>query len=768
MLLRALSWVSRARFLRALFWLALWFWLVDRAVSFATDAAWFDSIGQSAWWEQRLGAQLLLGIAFWLTFIFSSIGAMRAAAHPLEHGLTAPPLSGALENLESLRARAPRMAWLGLLLSAFVGARGAASAWPQWLAWRETFDPIWALPLAQTLLGALWFGALALFIATAFAGLLRALPFLAKRAPQSPVRLWRALSVLGALVLVLRGAGYVLNAWDALWRDGTSGSEQFVGLPLGIAGAALCIWAAIVVLKRVRLRPILVALSAAFLLPPILLSVLSPFGALLPSSTKNDDATRAAWNLEDAPRLESRDVPLERAWPLWNESTLVGAARARLEPRGRRFIDWRSSSLDGTDAIVTGVPASLDGFGSRRIAENANALEFLPLDATSNRAGLPVERSNAPLPLRSFYGIEGPALLGENGDDAGVPFRSWGWKLAWAWRLRDPILLFDGARSPRLLVFRGARETAEKLAPLGWSEPQLHGVASAQGARWRLIGYDSSAVFHGARAATSGSFAGKNAAARVVALDINPRNGSVEWVNLASTASSAKALSSTKPFAARSAWSRFFNNGSPAVSIESNQEFDWVQAQREIAALLGEPVLPETVISVVNGQTQFVGRVNPNDQFVAANLQARLSVLDEIGMANLGTGEGETLEMGRAVVWPDARAPGGYWLGRTYFVLTEVPARGLGARLKRVALTGMASSTVGIGTTALAAKLDFQLKTRPPESTKTVAGESLELQALRVHQAVQDAARRGDWTKFAQESRRQKQLLEQLAARAAR
>jgi hypothetical protein len=157
------------------------------------------------------------------------------------------------------------------------------------------------------------------------------------------------------------------------------------------------------------------------------------------------------------------------------------------------------------------------------------------------------ERPNAPLPLPSFYGIEGPALLGENGEDVGVPFRSWAWKLAWAWRLRDPILPFDGARAPRLLAFRGARETAQKLAPLIWSEPQLRGVTGSRGARWQLIGYDSTERFHGGYAVENGAFSGKNAVAAAVILEIDPRSGRAEFVSFAPA-------SSTNEFSIQSAW----------------------------------------------------------------------------------------------------------------------------------------------------------------------------------------------------------------------
>jgi hypothetical protein len=164
---------------------------------------------------------------------------MRAAAHPLERGAVAPPLSGPLESLDAWRARAPRNAWLVLLICAFFGARAMANLWPQWLAWRASSDSIHALSFVDEWLRVAWPCALVLLGATAFAGILRALPFLAQRRPQQPSRLWRALAILGALVLLLRGAGYVMRAWDALWRDGTSAGEIFLGLPLGLTGVGI-------------------------------------------------------------------------------------------------------------------------------------------------------------------------------------------------------------------------------------------------------------------------------------------------------------------------------------------------------------------------------------------------------------------------------------------------------------------------------------------------------------------------------------------------
>ena len=83
--------------------------------------------------------------------------------------------------------------------------------------------------------------------------------------------------------------------------------------------------------------------------------------------------------------------------------------------------------------------------------------------------------------------------------------------------------------------------------------------------------------------------------------------------------------------------------GARTLRFDPNADLEWVRAQSEIAARLGETVLAEPVISGFGGQVQFVGRLNPNDAASARNVRLRLQILDETATQNLGASEGGAL-----------------------------------------------------------------------------------------------------------------------------
>ena len=617
-------------------------------------------------------------------------------------------------------------------------------------------DPIYALPLARLIVNGWWQWSLLLLGATAFAGITRALPLLAARRPSPPLRLWRVLSALGIVALLARAALYLL-AWGEAWpSDGTTGAELFVGGPLAVLGVALCLLAAFWCVRRPGYSKLGLAIVLALFAPQLLQIALAPLGLIVPTpptiEARNRAQTRAAWNLDALPVLATQAPPLASHWPIWNEEALLGMTRGEFARNPQHVIDWRQATIAPAEAIVAGVPAGLENWGSPHEADAPNALEWLAFDPTRSADGRAPALPNAPLPLTSFYGIAGRPLLGDAAQSAGAPFRFWGWKFAWAWRLRDPLLMLEGARASTLLVFRGARETAEILAPfLTWDEAQLQ--MTPVGPRWQLVGYAATPYYRGARALDEGAFAGQNAVQPVALLQVNPRDGRAEFRALPGARWSAP-------------WTQVLRAAPSAVGAAPALPL-WESARARLARQIDAPlVLAEPVWTWADGRAGW-------RQVAArwpAGVEERLALLDASARREWDRGEA-SLQTGGALLWPDARAPGGFWVGRPYYATTiaagVASAGGIArsAKLWRVSLTGIAPSPVASGDDARAALVAFDLQTAP---TTPAAGadKQLLLQALRAHDAAQKAASASNWGEWAKQSAHERKLLEGLTARA--
>ena len=752
--------------MKVLLYLWILAWGLDRAIFWATEAAWFGSVGQGAWFNTRFVAQFGL---FWVTFALALISAalaMRIAARPAP-GAELRALSGVLEPLEPLRRNATRLAWLVLIAGAWIGARQIAGGWDVVLAARagDLSNPIYALPLARLIANFCGEWSLFLLGALTFAGILRALPLLAARQPTQPRRLWRALSALGLLVLLARAALYALSWAEACASDGTTGAELFIGLPLAILGIALCLLAAFWCVKRPGYQRLGLAVAGALLAPHLLRIVLSPLNLIVPTpasvEARNRANTRAAWSLDAAPVIGAQAPPLAAHWPIWNEEALLGLARGALGRNAQHVIDWKRATIAPREAILAGVPAGLENFGSPHDADAGNSIEWLTFDATRNVEGSAPISPNAALPLRSFYGVGGRPLLGDATADAGVPFAFWGWKIAWAWRLRDPLLMLEGARAKRLLVFRGALETAQKLAPfLTWGEAQLNSTPA--NSRWEMVGYASTPYARGALAADDGEFANQNSATPAVILRLDPRNGRAQF------------FAGAPQHAA--IWTRVLNAQSSKFVALDTPMLD--TARSLVARRLGQKnVLSEAVWTWSGGRAARVGYASN----WPAGVGERLAALDGAARHDWASSEGAQLQMGDAVLWPDARAPGGFWVGRSYYASAATAgvasAGGIArdAKMWRVSLTGLADSPIASGDDARAALVDFDLKTTPvkstekpgqtPENSANASEKQLLLQALGAHDAAQKAATASNWGEWAKQSALERQLLQELAAR---
>ena len=752
--------------MKVLLYLWILVWGFDRAIFWATEAVWFGSVGQGAWFGARFWTQFAL---FWGAFAFALVTAaltMRIAARPAP-GAELRTLTGVLERLEPLRRNATKLAWLVLIIGAWILARTMAGGWATVMLARagDVTNPIYGLPLARLVVNGLWEWSLFLLGALVFAGGLRALPILAQREPAPPLRLWRALGALGVLILLVRAALYAATASENIWSDGTTGAELFVGWPIAIIGVILCWLAAFWCLKRPGYRKLGLAVAAALFAPHLLRLVLAPLGLVVPTpaaiQARNATHTIAAWNL-DAPALDANAPPLVAHWPIWNEEALLGLTRG--EPRkAGQIIDWRRATIEPREAIVAGVPAGIENLGSPHDADAKNGIEWLAYDVTQNVNGRASVLPNAALPLNSFYGLGGRPLLGNAALDAGVPFEFWGWKFAWAWRLRDPFLMLEGARANRLLVFRGALESAQMLAPfLKWDEAQLR--MTKDGPRWEMVGYAATPFYRGALAASEGEFAGANAAQAVVQMQMNPRDGRVAFVG-------APDANWSVP------WGTILGANFVEKTPMPRPQTPLLESARALVArrLGRKNVLNEAVWTWTNEGVGQIGRVQ-----YAADLPVgageRLAALDAAAVRDWPAKESAKLQNGDALLWPDTRAPGAFWVGRAYY--STAATAGVASdggiahddKLWRVSLTGLAPSPIASGVDASAALVAFDLQRAPALPTQNmvpgapVDASDLALQALQAHDAAQKALTSSQWAKWAKQSQLERKLLEQLAA----
>ena len=155
-------------------------------------------------------------------------------------------------------------------------------------------------------------------------------------------------------------------------------------------------------------------------------------------------------------------------------------------------------------------------------------------------------------------------------------------------------------------------------------------------------------------------------------------------------------------------------------------------------------------------------------------LEARLAVLDDRARAQWKSGEGQFLLLGDALLWPDARAPGGFWVGRPFYRVARVGG-GVAreAKLWRVELTGIATNApLATGDDARDALLDFDLERGGapplPGTTGDAGTATLAFEALRAHDAAQKAAANSRWNEWQKQSARERQLIEELAERRAK
>lgn len=783
---------------RALLWVIAAFWLFDRGIFILTDAQWFASLGYGAWWWQRVAAQTELFLGFFAACFLLSVVFMKAVV-----GVAVPdtlPLRGTLANFESWRGRAMRVGWLVLIVFALLLARSYARQWPALLVWRggdavhytASFGlpvGLWTrfLPLFAPFLGALWDFSLLLFLVVGATGTLRALPRLAARQPSPPLELTRTLWRLGAFVLLLRALGYVEQVFCLAQGKPLQSGDLFVLAPLFLLGALGCLVLGLSCLRsarrlwRPRISKLIFAIAAAFVVPGILAVLTFPLRALCGEThwlrSQRLYATRAAWGLnfaEMVPLSASKPGYKQAAWPVWDEERLLGAERGAAFQESRKVVSWDTATLnfDGHNwnALLAGIPAGATAINARRDADGTTALETERLDWNTEDGSL----SRTPLgSLGTYYGIEGHNLMGDG--DSGVSIRSIAWKWAWAWRLRDILLPFDGASASRLLVYRGALERAQILAPF-WKvagEPQL--VTQGEKLLWMVPLCVSNDDFPGAMNAVSGDFAGQNTALDAVTMTLDARSGAVEFYAMPCAPGMVNDLprlvrpASQMPAALKAkrrpslailrskldlevglrGWNGARLYG-PTPSANASGEIVWITLavrQGQIAAL----------------ETPSDGSL-PNFRIANFDFDARLRDIESVAGPNSSSDPTNLIEPGDPAIWPDTGAPGGWWVGRAYFSSPrqDSPIGGNGTKLWRVAITGASVSQVGYGQSLREAPIDFLRRSTPASGGSALP---LEIQALQAFESGQVAIKKGDWPAYGRAAALEKALLERLAQR---
>ena len=778
--------LGRFRAARAVLWAILAIYVFDRAVYFATETQWFASLGLGALWWERCRAQCALFFGFALISLLLARVFLRPATS-ISAGEA--PLPGALSRLETLRFRVSQFAWLLVLAAILVLSRNLARNWSEFLFWRGGASDgyylglpifIWThfLPVFEPFLRSLWAFSLFLFVVVAATGILRALPLLAARAPSSPLVLTRTLWRFGAWLLVLRAVLYIVQILDLSRGRALQSGDLFVSAPLFLLGCLACAILSFVALRRAKgnaprhkATKWVFTMLAALFVPGIINWLSIPERALLPETAwlqkQRVAATKYAWKLDfDEAKTPACSLPIEKAWPVWDEKTLLEYLSAM--PRSaEKIVKWESAHLryDGQKwvglAAAQKVGAASLMTGREADDDNALSLEKLDFAPDGSVKQTPLEKSNA------FFGFAGTSLFSSG--NFGVPIRSWGQKYLWAWRLRDVFLPSDAANSSRLLIWRNAHERAQKIVPF-WAAsagPQLE--LEGGNPVWRLDLIAANRNYPGAMSAPIRG-AEANGFWETISMRLDARSGAVTFEALP-----ARKNGRSQPWhtALPLKW-RAEKQRSIAPEVLRAQLALTLQL-RNPNATAPEIFGPQSGFDLQNGRVSRVFAIQNREISILESANSGLILrrgsfdwdarLEAIDAAKTKiTPRDATIEVGEPVLWSDKRAPGGFWIGRTFFGKSRGNSP-LGAQktLWRVALTGASSGAkIGFGTDARSAFLNFSGRS---VSTLPQNQFSLATQALRAHDAAMRAAKNGNWPVFARESARQRRLLEQIAAR---
>lgn len=789
-------------------WAVLWaffaFWLFDRLVYFATETQWFASLELTALWWARCRAQSELFFGFTLLALLLT----RLFLAPVGRiALTSLPLRGKLAVFESMRGGVYGFSATVVTLIALLQAGRFTHHWPEWLLLRAGSPlnfgylglpgALWMqwLPIITPLLRALWAFSWLLLLLTALTGVLRALPELAARRPMPPVALTRTLWTLGAWLLGLRAAMHGTAVLDLARGRALQTGDVIISAPIFLAGFMVCIALAALALRRVasvttrrRFSKLAFTMAAAMWLPGVLNWFTAPVRSLLPETRwlkrARQQATSVAWQLDfKPPSATPAGVKPETVWPVWNEKMLLPTR----DFRTGNLVIWKSATIARPgkqwSAIAVGESAGATAWNANRETSDATRLTLERFDDISSPTG---PGKGTPLTgVEAFFGFEGRTLL--TSENFGVPISSIATKWLWAWRLRDLFLAFESAESSHLLVFRGAQEIAERIAPF-WKatdSPQL--VLQGNEPFWLIDLCATNSHFPGAMPVRQGELEGKNAASDSIKMLLDARTGAVSFFALPpdktdplqaswrAALPNALRAASELPVDIQQQWRAAPSMLSAQLTMHDESRSSRAGERRTVAAQpgAGDEGRPVTrALSIGNDTFESLeARQGLNRERVLRsgdfNLMTRLAAI-ETELAKVPQPKGSRIEAGDPSVWPDADSPGGFRLGRAFFQVPQEKAAGASSnpatRLWKVALTGMTKDVPVLlnDSARLESPAASQLPARQSNGAKSEDAPTATA-ALRAHDAAQVAARFGKWSIFARESARERKILQQLA-----
>ncbi len=734
---RVLRWILHTRALRLVLGLLILVWLLDGVLTMATDAAWFRSVGLEKVWRQQVAWSMGVSAIFVALCLALGVPLMRAVARPASPEVAEPSLPRALQSVEPLRARATRLGWMAIVIAALVVGRELGAHWSDFAlatapVQGDAVFSFWMTraPALERALAAAWAFGLVAGAVCLVAGALRALPFLAARPSLAPARWLRALWSVAALLGVLRALGFGLEAARHAHIADEAGFARGTFVLLNIFGVLGC--GVLLVLSRRPRFHLLIGVAAVLVLPSLFGDVLSPFA-------------RSNQSAQPVPTAFREGKP-PGVWPGWDEAMLLRAARLHLvRDKRKRLIEWRSAGLSASPnrgswrADLVGAPVISDVWAGHDVADREGELAWKSVELIRQTSAREKDPAGA-----LFYGLDARPLLSDRG---GVSFEGNFWKWAWAWRERDPLLALDGARTKRLLVWRGAREAGQKIAPFWtWDEAVPRRDDKNASAYFECVAYAPSANFPRRAPFTSGLFARQNAAFPVAVLRLDARSGALSIAPFSSSEAFAKSWQAV---------------AAPVFSSQTPQSAP--TPALETALSKGTP------LAWMKGATGWEKRALP--VFLRALVEEKLGEFATVSR----THSQSALEGAAPALW---RERGQLFLAQTFFDVSQ-PDK---TRINTDAPVLPAPTGVAVGPLQ---KQGSQWKATPAEALASTSTESrspnpapsptpsspirsthaLAQEALEAARAASQALKAGRYAQWQQQNERSRRLLEELARR---
>jgi uncharacterized protein len=493
------------------------------------DQLWYASMGAGPVWREKLidlavlrGAGFLGGSLFAFANLYAVRRSIVAVAVPTRVGnieipAVVPPrrlfwlcVIGAV--LLGLALAAPLTGWHRIAMArhglAFNDGEGVFERdfgfYVYWLP-IENAAYLWVL-LAITAVGML------VFFLYALTRSLR----LEDRRFRATTHVRRHLSVLAALVLILLAWSYRLDAYD-LFLSGSGPDGAFVSTdrqvsqPADLWLAFLALLGAVIVLRtgwvgqvRMALATITIIILAAVLgrqvAPMLVASVDRGPDPLLGERAFLD--ARAAYSRRAfavdafavrATAADSLTMPVLRDVAVWDDvrtrEWLIKADRDRVTMGGLGHALGDQGSASGVLRAVA-VQAPTEAVSSRRWS-----ISMLDIGSADSRGTL-ARASVAIDPPLLHEGATGARIVDDSSSAIGVSLGRLHNRLAFAWSLRDPSVLFDRSGTPmsalQIVVKRDVRDRVRALAPVFEQGEEVHPLLHEGSLLWVIELYSSS------------------------------------------------------------------------------------------------------------------------------------------------------------------------------------------------------------------------------------------------------------------------------------